>query len=147
MKIKETKITKMSISEVSMLSTITVFLEPNGDNAGKITFECGGVTGSAYFGSTGIEFRKFIAQVSADYLTGKTHTGDHYEVDYDAINQATGQQFSHECELLEYSELLEAVYGLDWCMDLPQIETREYVQCYQICEAIIEGVKKSQINS
>jgi hypothetical protein len=73
MKIEETTVTKLIITDVSRLDPIAVYLEDHGPRQGKITITCFNESWSYYWGAMGegYDIRRFFLTADVDYLATK----------------------------------------------------------------------------
>lgn len=76
MKINQTIVKKMEISEVPGLDPVRVYLEQTDVNAGRITFECFGMARSTFFGGipSGSDLERFVANCGEHYLANRFMT-------------------------------------------------------------------------
>lgn len=76
MKIEQTQVTKLVISQVKALDPITVYAEDIAPRKGKITIECYGKSWSAYWGGMGDQtVSQFVTSMNADYIANCLHRG------------------------------------------------------------------------
>lgn len=71
MKIVESQVTKLLISDIPRFDPITVVLEDFGEGRGKIIIEEYGTSYAAYWGAMGGRLADFVAQCSPDYIATK----------------------------------------------------------------------------
>ena len=71
MKIVESQVTKLLITEIPRFDPITVVLEDLGEGRGKLIVEEYGTSYAAYWGSMGGTLSNFVTQCSPDYIANK----------------------------------------------------------------------------
>jgi hypothetical protein len=94
MKIEQSTVTKLTITEAPRLDPITVYLEDIGPHQGKVIIECYGKSWSAYWGGCGDKgVAAFFRSCSDDYLANCLERGiDASIVDGDSIKDGALRQ-------------------------------------------------------
>lgn len=97
MKIEQSQVTKLLLTELDRLDPVTVLLEDYGDNRGKLIIECYGKSWSKYWGSMGGTLADFIQFVSADYIANcLDREGDHTELDFETFKEKAKKQVLYD---------------------------------------------------
>jgi len=166
MKVEEAVVTKVTITEVPRLDTITVFLEDLGPRCGKATITCWDKSWVASWGGMGDhDIRGFLLSCNNDYLANNFNRGisDHiYDLE-ELVKHAKRwiiKEFKKRWidkeqarELFEMAENLEGVervetlhdvhgkamveiFGEEWWYRLPTIENPEYAYLCRILDAV-----------
>ena len=168
MKIQQSTVTKLLLTELDRLDPVTVFLEDYGDNKGKLIIECYGKSWSAYWGSMGGNLAKFIKRVSSDYIANSMDGNLQCDQeDYDAFEKKARQcvltdrrkreisnkkaraiweeidlSFPEDGASARYyrGNLLVDLFGDEWWYTVPTKPNPEYVYLTRIIDAVKEGV-------
>ena len=86
MKISETMVRKITITEVDDIDPIHVTIEDMGAGKGRVSVTCASVSASAYWNAMGGTVNEFFNWVNTDYLMGCFFPGIHHQVnDYDEL--------------------------------------------------------------
>lgn len=90
MKVVESNIIKLSVTEIDSLDPVGIYLEqwdsPFHNKAGKITITCFGSSWTASFGGMGVDILNFINSCDSEYLSKKLNGSNRdIEIDRDAI--------------------------------------------------------------
>lgn len=88
MKIEETTVTKLIITDVPRLNAVAVYLEDHGPQRGKMTITCCGDAWSYFWGKmgAGYDMRKFFLSCDVNYLANKLRgSAPTYEPDPDKL--------------------------------------------------------------
>lgn len=81
MNIKESKITKIEITDIDRLDPVTVFIEDHSIGKGELTIKCYGQSWTAYWGATGNRsLIEFVLSCDIGYLGNKMRNGIPMEV-------------------------------------------------------------------
>lgn len=135
------KVESFTLTEMEGLDPISVYITNYAPGKGKITIDCFGNAWTAAWGAMGgLTVQEFLIESDNDYLIRKM-IGDVYQIDFDKIN-ADGQRLDRplcvtsEVEIAEEHEVLEALYGPDWRMDLPSCKTPQYAYLNNILNHI-----------
>ena len=169
MKIAETKVTKIYISDIKNLDPITVILEDFNPGQGKITIECFGKAWTSYWNAMGKDntIDKFFCDCDNDYLAKnlapqlKSSIPDEDGLNEDAkktiierrkhdeIDKMTARRLWNmtKCDSswgglsMDNDEALYGIYGEEWWYCLPQKSNPEYVYLCRIINASREALK------
>ncbi|MYM61617.1 hypothetical protein GTG28_20665 [Vibrio sp. OCN044] len=98
MKIAQSKVTKLYLTELDDLDPITVYLEDIEPRKGKITIECWGKSWSSYWGGMGSRtISQFFIGCNVSYLVNNLDSQmEKYEPDFDEYRKEMRQKV---CEL------------------------------------------------
>lgn len=143
MKITESTVTKLCLTEIKGLDPVTVFLEDFGPGQGKLTVECFGDAWSQYWGSMGAgDLISFLASANVEYIAMKLFSSDlsREVVDYEKIAADIGEDLVEECTLLQHEDKVSAAYGDDWRFQLPHKLSHHYEYLLRIVNAVKEAV-------
>ncbi|MGI0120100.1 hypothetical protein [Zooshikella sp. RANM57] len=169
MLIHESKVTKITLSQIENIDTINVFLEDFKLGQGRITIECFGEVWSKYWPAMGDRtISEFFIEVKTDYILNKLSVEPRKIIASEDIliedarsliikNKKDGllgkdqarklfndvEDICSEDVYVHY-ELLEEIYGMDWYDSLPREPNPKYEYLYSIIEAVKEGL--SQLN-
>lgn len=117
MKIDTTQVTKLALTEVKGLDTISVILEDIGPRQGKINIECYGEAWSSYWGGMGNRtIAEFFCSCDEHYLAKNLSSISSHVIDYEAIKKTASKKIHAQLD-----EVLKARRG--W--DITQVEARE----------------------
>lgn len=136
MRITESTVTKLVLTELDRLDPVTVIMEDLGKTQGKLTVDCYGKAWTGYWsfmGDGGIA--KFLDACDVGYIAGKIFEGDQHVIDYDSISDATNSDVCRDSMMMYIDELVEA-YGPDWRMDLPTKTNDDYDYLCRILTSI-----------
>lgn len=109
---------------------------------GKIVATKDGVAWLALFGSMGTGIKEFLASCDAEYVARKMENPQH-EINWSKICKDTGNDDIRVDTVNFYSEDMIRVYGEDWGVDLPQMETRRFQAAREAAQAIISWLRGS----
>lgn len=71
MKVESSTVSKLVITEVEGLDSVSVFLEDFGPGQGKVTMSCAGKSWTSFWGAMGDrKIAQFVTSCSADYIIG-----------------------------------------------------------------------------
>lgn len=174
MKVIQSQVTKLLISDLSSLDPIHVFVENLGERSGKITMETSSEAWSAYWGGCGSEgVIKFFLRCNNDYLINCFERGIRSEVDdYDnligwfkeaiieyrrdnSFDKAEARKLWGEVDLwcendekFLYSdrgqELAHKIVGEEWWYTLPTSANGKYKYLNRIVQAVREAFLENQ---
>lgn len=168
MKIDNSTVTKLMISEVPRLDPITVFLEDLGPNQGKMIVECYGRSWSAYWGGMGSKLVPFLKAVSTDYVARRMYHGQTEIYDSEGMEEMLRKEIlkhrrqlnigqSHARDLweeLDYTdfehpfhirnELMVELIGDDWHVCLPEKAHPDFTYLCRIIDVVREAVATLQ---
>jgi hypothetical protein len=131
MKVEQSKVTKLKLTDLDRLDPITIFLEDFEPRKGKITIECFGKSWSSYWGGMGDRtIAQFFIDCDNHYLAKNlssiSSTVDDYE-EFVNVARSTIIQRRKQCELEQeearemFDNINDARYelndddGLAWC--------------------------------
>ncbi len=170
MKIEQSQITKLFLTEVSNLDPITVFLEDLEPRKGKITIDCYGKSWTAYWGGMGSSnIAQFFVSCDNGYLAG--NLSDLRQLVEDKDNRPEwvragiiklrresfpdltkeeardlwdeAEDLTPDSNLWSHSDLLVKVFGDEWFMyALPEKPNHEYQYLCRIIDAVRDGLKE-----
>jgi hypothetical protein len=143
MKITQSTVTKLLLSDLNSLDPVTVIMEDFATGQGKLTVDCYGKAWTAYWGAMGDhKIAEFINTAEIDYLANKLTTVPCRITDYDAISKKIGVDVDRD-SLAFYVDALVSAYGPEWYMDLPATTNPEYSYLCRIVSAVKDAVKLS----
>jgi hypothetical protein len=175
MKVEQSKVTKLQITEVESLDSLHVFVEDIGISQGKITMETSSESWSAYWGGCGSSgVVDFFLRCNNSYLVNCFSRGISSTVtDYDSLDEWFKKAIiktrkeglcSKEEALSQWNsvdlwccneesflhtdrgrELANEIIGDDWHFDLPQCESGEYIYLERVVQAIREAFTELNI--
>lgn len=121
MKIEQSHVVRLKITEVLGLDPISVFLEDLGPRRGKITIECYGKSWSAYWGGMGDRtIAEFFCSCSVDYIAGNMTDERSSIVDETSIEEGARRQIVK----LRRGEVLRNGHRIGRC-EITQEKARE----------------------
>lgn len=152
MKIAESTVKKLRITEVDNLDPLTVIAENFGPGSGKIIIECYGESWSHFWSHMGEHYtlETFFCKASDDYIAGKLCRGREDETDWDGIPDRIRKEvvkmrrsgelskydarqiyndassIDHEVAVHFNGDIMSTVFGDDWMCCIPDRPTREY---------------------
>ena len=156
MKITESQVKKLRITDVQNLDHLTVIVENFSKGSGKIIIECFGESWSHYWShywshmGDGYTLETFFCQASNEYIAGKLCRGREDEPSWQGmqdilrkeiikmrkngdIEKHEARSFFNDASSIDHevsahfnSELLVSVLGYDWMFDIPYEPTREW---------------------
>jgi len=169
MKITETMVKEIHISDVKNLDPITATLKNYGPGQGEINIRCFGKAWTAVWPAMGKEntIETFFIECDNDYLANKLAPGlERDSTDEDGIEKAArieilrrrrNDEISKEGarelidELDAYSitmgdhVLLYKVYGDEWWYCLPKVPNPEYEYLCKIIDTVREGLRIKEL--
>jgi len=166
MKITETKVTKIQITDIKGLDTTNVILEDFNHGQGKITIECFGKAWTAYWNAMGKNntIDKFFCDCDNNYLSEKLDPqlqpnipsenklqshAHNYIIKLRKDNEITKEKAkklidiikNHPLNMNDHDTLYE-IYGKEWWCNLPQEPNPEYQYLGRIIDTVREALKK-----
>ena len=144
MKVKATKTTKITLSDIDALDPVTVILDDIAEGQGKIIIECYCKSWSSYWGAMGEQTNvaQFVCGCDEHYLAKNLSNISSTVNDFDKINkEAEKRDLSTMDESYLVYSTLEEIYGPEWFRDLPQKPNHEYVYLCRIINAVKDGLK------
>jgi len=174
MKVKQSQVTKLQITDVEHLDSLHVFIEDLGPRSGKITMETSSESWSAYWGGCGSKgVIAFFKSCNNSYLVNCFSRGISSTItDYDNLDEWFKNKICKDRRMGEYShdkalslwnsvelwccndesflhsdrgrELANDIIGDDWHFDLPKCDNGEYLYLVTIVQAMSEAF--SQLN-
>lgn len=96
MKIVESQVTKLLITEIPLFDPITVILEDFGEGRGKLIIEEYGASYAAFWGAMGGSLVNFVTQCSADYIVDKISNIPHQVFDGEGLCQRVRKDILRE---------------------------------------------------
>lgn len=169
MVLKESTITKLTISDLPNLDPINVFFEDYGPQRGKVTIEVCGDSWSYFWGAMGegYNIKSFFLKAGTDYLVGKLKIGLKSTIDDDSqealvlaakkeiikdrrqsiLNKEQARmKWGWIDEISDYgkehnADTLYEIFGCDWYMYLPQKPNPKYEYLCRIVNAIKEALR------
>jgi len=142
-KITESTVVKLSITEVEGLDAIKVFLEDFKLGQGDLTIKYYGASWSSYWGAMGEEsLVDFLLSANTDYITNKLFPSSmlRWVIDYDEISEKIGCDVN-EHSLLLYEDKMDEAYEGDWRLELPKKENHEWAYLYRIVDVVREALR------
>lgn len=168
MKIEQSQVTKLLLTELDRLDPVTVLLEDYGDNRGKVIIECYGKSWSTYWGSMGGTLTWFIQAMDSGYIANcLDRGGDHTLPDFEGFEEKAKKQVlsdrrnrvtrkdetRRKWEEIEFyfpqdihsahayrGSLLVDLFGDDWWHAIPTKINPDYAYLLRIVDAVKEGV-------
>ncbi|XOY28663.1 hypothetical protein ACLIX2_09195 [Proteus cibi] len=176
MKVEQSKVTKLVISEVKNHDPIHVYLEDYGDNRrGRVTISEFGKSWSCYWGGMGCSLVEFIHRINNHYWIGKLDSNLISEIDAD--NDANAEYAKKQVielrkddeidqyEAREYWDLIElsdnvkddccnsfiggkltTLFDDAWHGDWPSIPNPKYIRMESRLIAVREALKQISVN-
>jgi hypothetical protein len=169
MVLKESTITKLTISDIPNLDPINVFFEDYGPQRGKVTIEVCGDSWSYFWGAMGegYSIKSFFLKADTDYLVGKLKIGIRRTIDDDsqeALVLAAKKEVIKSRRFDGYSkhwardkwdlideitdegkesnsDILYEIFGSDWYESLPQQSNPKYQYLCRIVNTIKEALR------
>ena len=143
MKITESQVRKLTLTDIDSLDPVSVFLEDFGVGQGRVTIECFGDAWSYYWGAMGdSNLIEFLKDANADYISNKLFNGQKRVVDYDKIATDINEEWVDEMTLQDHEAKLVEYYGEDWMFDLPSSLNHHYEYVVMIVNAVKEALGK-----
>jgi len=151
MKIEQSKVTKLHLTELDNLDPVTVYLEDYELGKGRITIECYGESWTTYFNAMGKNtLSVFIPGCDKHYLMGRfAHNIDEQIIDMDKLQEEADEKgvLIPSDEPWKDSNFMNDMYSLvdpyGWWDCLPKKTNPEYMY---VCR-IIEAVKKAMLKN
>lgn len=168
MVLKESTITKLTISDLPNLDPINVFFEDYGPQRGKVTIEVCGDSWSYFWSAMGegYSIKSFFLKAGTDYLVRKLRIGIRDTIDDDSQDalvlaakkdileqRRRGDYSKHlarelwnrldeidDCGVNSNHEILREIFGDEWYYCLPQIPNPKYEYLCRIVNTIKEAV-------
>ena len=169
MKITETQVTKLQISDIKHLDPVNVLLEDFGPGQGKITIECFGKAWTSYWNAMGKEntIDKFFCDCDNAYLSKNLAPAlqdsipSEDNLDKDAKRKIIGRRKNGDIDKaealrlwdmvkygsssghlsLDNHEALYDIYGEEWWYHIPQEQNPEYEYLCRIIDAVRDALK------
>lgn len=169
MKIEETQVRRLTISEVAGLDPITVIAEDLAPSKGTVTISCYGKSWTAYWGGIGGRtIAQFFCICTDDYLAGELSNIPAHVFEADAlvdkarkailfdrrwrdISHATaceryddaGRLSDIDSETMAWanSRLMTEFFGEDWHCDMPTKPNPDYTYLCRIIKTVQEALK------
>lgn len=175
MKIEQSKVTKLQITEVVGLDSLHVFIEDLSPRSGKITMETSSESWSAYWGGCGSKgVMRFFLSCNNSYLVNCFSRGISSSVtDYDNLDAwlkksickyrregSIGKdealslwddvdKHCHNDESFLHTdkgcELCSKIIGDEWWHDLPECSNGEYIYLDRVVQAIREAFSQLDV--
>ncbi|MCX4025141.1 hypothetical protein H0A36_30080 [Endozoicomonas sp. SM1973] len=165
MKVEQSKVTKIKLTDLERLDPITVFLEDFELGKGKITIECYGKSWSSYWPGMGGTIAEFFIRCDEDYLISNlsgersTKVAEGEDLQADAKQRVIKMRRNKEISSREAKELFEDIerldmyqenYGLisqlygddDWIYNLPEVPNPDYQYLCRIIKSVQAGLKE-----
>ena len=166
MKIEKSQITKVALTEVDGLDSITVILENYEPGKGKIIIECFGKSWSSYWGAmSGDAIEVFFCRCDEHYLAGNLDSGirseiddleglaDHARDDICTRRRELDLEKEEARKLFDLADDLEGVESLDsaasamseifgdeWWYSIPEKPNPKYEYLCRIIKAVQSGL-------
>lgn len=165
MKLQVSTNIKLGLTELDRLDPVTIYLENFEPGRGRITITCFRKSWSAMSGRT---VEQFFVSCDDEYLAGNLSTcrshvpitdmgelGEYLrgkiiqqrrcgELEKDDAlkfwNEADSVTLTND--YCSNTELMEAVLGEDWWMDLPEKENPDYTHLIRVIQAVREGLRQ-----
>jgi len=173
MKVEQSMVTKLTISDVPDLDPIAVYLEDQGVGRGKITITCFDDSWSYFWGAMGdgYDIRCFFLKADTDYIAGKLqpllkdtvndfcnlekHARQHIrkerregnipkEEARELFEAAEHLETMQDDDPTEYRDLMYRIFGDEWWYNVPQQPNHEYERLCSIINTIKEAIGKKQ---
>ncbi len=143
MKITESNITKLLLTDLDRLDPVKVFLEDLGKSRGQITITCFGEAWTSYWGGMGEDTKiiDFFLSCDEHYIAKNLSRIPGSVVDYDKISDDIGNEVDRD-NLQCFGKEMSEAYGYEWYMDLPQTSNHEYEYLCRIILAVQAGLKE-----
>jgi hypothetical protein len=166
MKIQESTVRKLVISELQNLDPVTVILEDIESGKGKIIIECYGQSWSSFWPAMGGTITEFFCRCDDHYLAKNLSSVREYIDDFDVLGEQVKQRI---CEMRKNKELddfdarelfdeanyiedpygdnaklMGAVFGDEWRHDLtiPQKINPDYEYLCRIIKSVQEALRE-----
>lgn len=159
MKISESTVTKLLISDLDRFDPISVILEDHAAGKGKIIVECYGKTWSGHWGAMGSRtIAQFFQSCDEDYLANRLSSVNEHVTDYDelvtrakrAVCSSRRRREIDYCEAKDLYDavesffdqpinqgLFEKVFGMNiWEYDMPTKKNHEYTYLTDIIKIV-----------
>lgn len=170
MKIESCTISKLTLSEITNLDPISIYIEDFELGKGKITLTCSGRSWTAYWGNMGGRtVAEFFCRCDEGYLAGNLSSIDP-EVDdpegFEAkarkevltmrrkwhIDGTAARSLIDEIELADFEHphsngnLLQKIFGDEWWYAIPRKTNPGYEYLCRIIRATQEGLQTFRVN-
>ena len=174
MRLEQSNVIKLLISDVEDLDVIAVYIEDLGPCRGKITITCFNDCWSYFWGAMGkgLDISTFFRMASDSYLAGKLQPRlNDTEIDLDQLEHAAKKRIieqrragdiagSEARELYDISgylseivsedptgssDFMYRIFGDEWWYSAPQKPNHEYVRLCRIIRTIKEALEKQTI--
>ena len=148
MKIEQSTVTKLYLTDLDRLDPVTVYLEDFLPGQGKITIECFGESWSSYWPAMGGTIAQFFVSCDEHYLAKNLSRIDAEIYDLDAIRDAANENHI-ECvrdDPWNDLEFLTEMYGpdpADWHDSLPKMKNPGYEYLCRIIKTVQQGLNKA----
>lgn len=161
--VKKEMVQKLTISDVSGLDPIAVYLEDQGTGQGKITITCYGQAWTSFWGAMGKRtISEFVSSSDNQYLA-KNLSSVPYEInDVDKLVKdlkrvilknrrseeinATDARIQFDSvladDIMDNHGLLNDVYGDEWWYNIPKKPNPDYLYLFKILDAVKEALSK-----
>lgn len=172
MVVKESTLTKLTITDVPNLDPINAIFEDYGPQRGKVIIEVCGDAWSYFWGAMGEQYaiKSFFLKAGTDYLVRKFKIGIDSTIDDDSQealqlkakkeviqNRRFNGYSKHwardkwdlideisDCGKNENSDILYEIFGEEWYSYLPQKPNPKYRHLCRIVDAIKEALRMPQ---
>lgn len=167
MKITQSQIQKIRLTEISGLDPVDVMIENHEPGKGRITIRCAGDVWTAYWGSMGggSTVQAFFTNCSPCYLAGNLSSGIRRTItDTDAIEDHIKRRvikmridgdltaddardlydeahLYQSVEALHFWDRAVEILGDDWWFDLPERQNPAYEYLCRVIAAVQEGLR------
>lgn len=172
MKVENSTVQKLKITDIGNLDVINVFFEDYALHKGKVTIESVGDAWSYFWCSTGCAtIKEFFATAGEDYLVGKLKIGINSTVidesaealqlaakKYILKERRQGYLSKHNAKVswenIDYiddsgvdanSSYLQDIFGDEWYYDLPQRPNVEYNHLLRIVKTIQQAIALEKV--
>lgn len=138
MKIEESTVKKLSLTELDRLDPVTVILEDFKPGHGKIIIECYGEAWASYWGAMGDRgIAEFVRSCDVHYLAKNLSKLPATVMDIDKINKAAEAAGLEEMEEGNLNrKTLAAIYGDEWWYGAPEEPNHKYEYLCRIITAV-----------
>ncbi|GIU22107.1 hypothetical protein [Shewanella sp. MBTL60-007] len=164
MKIEQSSVTKLTLTEIEGLDPVTVILENYAPGKGKIIIECYGESWSSYWGAmSGDSIEQFFIRINHHYAATNLSTIKS-DIDCDSeefaaklrkeivssrkqgeFTKVEARELFNDAEHFELEQpdhaLASRVFGPDWWYSIPQKPNPDYQYLCRIIDNVQQGLK------
>ena len=161
MKIEQSTVRKINISEIDRLDPISIYLEDYEPRKGKITISCYDKSWHSYWGGMGDRtIDKFFLSCDNHYLSKNLSNIKSNVNDYDALCEKIKEEkqdgylhdeiesLDDDCDwdawIRNNTDVMTEVFGEEWWYDIPTKENHEYAYLCRIID-VVKNVLRENI--